>query len=447
VVGDPVRGPFLVVTRQGIFVTCLGVDMSPNDLPVIPRGQLDAQLAARSDYKERHGTFLRMAEERGGVQNVFSRLRYAGQHLTREEMTALSAIQPLFAYELLRLLVDVSVQLNTAREKLLPILQRAPKLRATEAATALLKDYTRNVYLLGHLSVLAGLSGPKLMEVLPEVLHPHAARMSFSWPGVRQGGLVHALRAAWLSGRIGRAQFALHKQNFAGGGSVFTAFDPALALTAIAFRHARYRAEVQKLMRAALQAPGNKYRWDAAALGTVVLEATPEELDEPLLELGRHVVLVMAQAHSPPSPFAFRHKEDIPADLARTAVVNATDSFVDREDVRLPMFASLGWMGRAAPEDLYFPRAFIEPLRSPFDPESAYRLLRPMAEMYKNEPQRPTGTRRQGPCPCGSGKKYKRCCEEKDAAKKAAAEPKDATPDTAEEAEEDEPATDRTAPP
>src|SRR4051812_17998654 len=49
----PERGPFLVVTREGRFVTCLGAGMSPGDLPVITRGQLDGIAAKAGDLRAR----------------------------------------------------------------------------------------------------------------------------------------------------------------------------------------------------------------------------------------------------------------------------------------------------------------------------------------------------------------------------------------------------------
>jgi SEC-C motif len=39
---DPKEGPFIIVARDGYFVTCLGKRMSVGALPVIPREQLDA---------------------------------------------------------------------------------------------------------------------------------------------------------------------------------------------------------------------------------------------------------------------------------------------------------------------------------------------------------------------------------------------------------------------
>ena len=41
-IDDPVLGPFLIVTRTGQFVTCLGRGMRSGDLPVVTRGDLDA---------------------------------------------------------------------------------------------------------------------------------------------------------------------------------------------------------------------------------------------------------------------------------------------------------------------------------------------------------------------------------------------------------------------
>ncbi|KYF83914.1 hypothetical protein BE17_43020 [Sorangium cellulosum] len=38
---DPVQGPFLVVTRSGHFVTCLGRSMRAGDLPIVMRAELE----------------------------------------------------------------------------------------------------------------------------------------------------------------------------------------------------------------------------------------------------------------------------------------------------------------------------------------------------------------------------------------------------------------------
>src|SRR3954462_3480849 len=50
---DPHEGPFLIVTREGRFVTCLGRGMSPGEWPIVTRGQLDGITAKLDDFRAR----------------------------------------------------------------------------------------------------------------------------------------------------------------------------------------------------------------------------------------------------------------------------------------------------------------------------------------------------------------------------------------------------------
>jgi len=75
------------------------------------------------------------------------------------------------------------------------------------------------------------------------------------------------------------------------------------------------------------------------------------------------------------------------------------------------LFASLPWVSRAQPEDLYWPADGLKALRAGWQPEQAARVLRdtevanPVAEPARVQ----AAPGRNEPCPCGSGKKYKRC--------------------------------------
>src|SRR4029453_10070611 len=42
---DATRGPFLIVTRDGRFVTCLGAGMKPTNRMIVTRAQLDGHIA------------------------------------------------------------------------------------------------------------------------------------------------------------------------------------------------------------------------------------------------------------------------------------------------------------------------------------------------------------------------------------------------------------------
>ena len=67
---------------------------------------------------------------------------------------------------------------------------------------------------------------------------------------------------------------------------------------------------------------------------------------------------------------------------------------------------------RAAPEDLYLPKDFIDLYRKPWQPKDTLDLLASYVEEIRSPLPKPEGPTRSGPCPCGSGKKYKRCCAE-----------------------------------
>jgi hypothetical protein len=72
------------------------------------------------------------------------------------------------------------------------------------------------------------------------------------------------------------------------------------------------------------------------------------------------------------------------------------------------------WLARARPAELFLPRAWTTALGRPYDLETGLALLRHLQvtfdfgkpEAVKVE-RRP---RRNDRCPCGTGKKYKRCC-------------------------------------
>src|SRR5262249_54825201 len=109
----------------------------------------------------------------------------------------------------------------------------------------------------------------------------------------------------------------------------------------------------------------------------------------------------------------FERAEDVPQDLAMTLAVNVDGSFLELplDKAMLIVFGMVPWVARADPEALYLPRDAVRVLRTPWTPEATCRRLRPLRDHYRPAPgAKPDGPARKGPCPCGSGKKYKRCC-------------------------------------
>ncbi len=125
----PERGPFLVVSRDGRFVTCLGEGMSCGDLPVVTRGQLDGIAAKAGDLRVRFEACQRLAGAAGGMGKLIRRIYEAGDELSREEFVAISALHPLYTLEFVRCLYGAGEHLREAREVLLPHLRRSDRLK------------------------------------------------------------------------------------------------------------------------------------------------------------------------------------------------------------------------------------------------------------------------------------------------------------------------------
>lgn len=413
---DATRGPFLVVTREGVFVTCLGTDMSPNDLPVVRRAQLDAQLSHVDEYRARLRAFEDIAGEIGGGVALTRRLFQAGEHLSREEMGALAALQPLYEYRFFKLLVEAVEMLDAAREHLLPLLRKTPKPRPEHKQT--LRAYWDTVWLAGHLSVIAGLAGPKLLEGAPPEVHTFVRTFALSWGAVRQGMIAVALRGVWLAARVGKDLVASYKQQLPKCASVLTATNATLCLGAIALRHKGLRAEIMKALESASKlppsGPGPGALPQAAADSVLTIlrqdEEDPAELEAMAFRLGSALAVKLGRDLPPDSPFKFRRAEDVPRDLGLDLAMNATNSFLSQPEMVVALYVALPRVARSSAEGLYLPRAYVRAARAPWTPEATLSLLRPLAEAYKERPVTPEGPTRNSPCPCGSGKKHKRCC-------------------------------------
>jgi len=89
--------------------------------------------------------------------------------------------------------------------------------------------------------------------------------------------------------------------------------------------------------------------------------------------------------------------------------VNVPSDFMTNSKVNLPMLIFLTWAARAAPEQLYLPHDFLKAITARGSPRNP-ALLRLHRDFTTGcNSKKPAGPSRQGPCPCGERKKYKRC--------------------------------------
>lgn len=416
----PERGPFIVVTRDGHFVTCLGEGMRTGDLPIITRGQLDAIAARAEELRVRMELAKRMAGE-DSVHKLLRRVYDAGDALSREELVAVSALQPLYAGDFLKLYVAAAHDLEKARDVLAPHLRKAERLRPEWKEA--LRSYWLTMWFTGHAAVLAAMDGAQAEALTPKVLHAFR-HVSFSWGAFQQGVVAIAVRGLWAAARIGKPLVQYYKRDYQDVSSQPQMFDAGLGLAAIALRHARLRAEIAKTLAAPAPAvPGEeKYNTQIQQLRKLSLSVLThrEEMDEAEMNrvqrnFGASVWMDLT-AHLPEgAPYRYPRAEEVPDDLAMTMAVSANIHWQGDVHALLWMAHFTGWAARVAPERLYLPREAIRAIYEPWKVEHTVGVLRSLEKAVRTAPARPEGPTRNGPCPCGSGKKYKRCCAGKEA--------------------------------
>ena len=408
---DPREGPFLIVTREGRFVTCLGKGMRAGDLPVVTRAQLDGRIARATTYRAQEEEQHRLLGPDGAAGALLKRVVEAGDELSREEFLSISALQPLMALDFLKMQLRMTLNLVEMRLRIVRLLKRTD--RPKPASYPLLRAYWNASWGIGHLAVLASMGGPELFDIDPEFADMMGTTMTVCT--VRNGITGTAIQGLWSVGKLGKALLPAYKRLYSTAGSYVALLDAALALTALGMRHTKLRAEVRKVIESPPDYPasGLNELFDLVTRAALVPFDDPERCSKLQRTVGAGWCMGWTANLPAGSPLRFERPDDVPEELAMSAAIhNSTDFVHDMRNMPFPFFF-LPWAARAPPELLYLPADLLRAVHEPWRPEHTLRLVHDWVELEKARPapDRPEGPSRQGPCPCGSGKKYKRCCE------------------------------------
>ena len=404
---DPKEGPFIVVARDGGFVTCLGRGMSTGRLPIITRKQLDAIAQNVNLLRER--LKLAVSLTGGDVYKLFERVLKAGPRISREEVTALLAIQPLIWPELAVAMVDIDLELIKTRTLFRNMRKPKPLHRKLLYATwQLLWAYT-------HIVLLVGKNGRTFLKVLGEDGTKYWAHFM---PKVIKYSIFSLwARGVWTTARLGKYLLGASKKTFAEGLSLPDVYAGVLGLSAIGHGNARLRAEARKaLFPQPMEGDGtvvkacNNLRRIFASVTERTFE-NPENSEEIALLWGRISAVVCLQG----SPvYRFKEPEDVPDDIARDFACwywGATGGEVEAMKWLLVM---VPWIVRQPLESFFLPSELLRHVAFPPPEEWAHDvLLRPWKAGFVDAPRPirvPKTPGRNDPCSCGSGIKYKRCC-------------------------------------
>lgn len=417
--GDPNNGPFLIVTRDGRFVTCLGEGMRVDDLPIITRAQLDGIAEHHEDLRARFALCQQIEGRPGKMTSLLRRLHEAGDELSREEFLGLAALQPLLQIELMGIHIRVSKELERARAGLLVLLRRTdhPK----EAHREELRQYFLRSWLVAHVSLLIALNARQVFECVGfDTVRPLGTY--FSSVTFMHANVGLASSGIWSVGRMGKLLLPNYKEAYASASTALDMAEAAIGLGVLGLRHRHLRAEVQKTLATPPASFGRdapesvEGRWSQIITRLIALVYDDPEASQ--LSHAQHGArLAVERTSSLPagSKDRFTRPEDVPLDIAWALSAGWDADFLGNLGNIKQLIFALPWIADAAPEQFYLPGDVLRVLHRPWTPERTIGLLASWRDHRKTvieDERQSAGPTRNGPCPCGSGKKYKRCCGE-----------------------------------
>lgn len=417
---DPQRGPFLVVTRGGKFVTCLGEGMSTGSLIVIPREKVDGTATKVEVLRGRIDVARKVTGERGGVGKLFRRLYDAGPRLSREEFIAVSAWQPMLATDFLRWMLDTANDVAEAKIILTRQLRRTDKLNSKFTEWA--RSFYNSIWFIGHMATLAALDGRRPFEQLRPEVYEIWQELPYAWSAVRQGLIGPALRGIWGSGRMGKMLMSTYKQIRREATTMYRVIETTYSLAAIGLRHSRFALEVEKELASPLPPTvgGELYQkiLDVIAQDVNLIYKTTrmqrELLLPPYLKMGAEMAVRYSVNARPGSRFKFTRGEDVPDEIAYALPFNTPQEYAGEWKNFQFLSIALPWLATAEAEQFYLPGEYLAEVFGPYESAEVMPLLLALRDQERDAPgetrSKPKGSARNEPCPCGSGVKYKRCC-------------------------------------
>ncbi len=408
-IDDPVEGPFIIVSQNGHFVTALARGMEPTDVPIVPRSVWDAR--RRESERFREAWAVASASSHARMNEAARDLRTKGPNMSREAMGVLTALSRLTLEQtFLRAWVAHQETLLVAGQKL--------ESRATWKMLddGIMADAERVLWVIGHLSVIVGGGDfKKRIDTDPVIGALRTLRPSYAAAEV---GLLGPLaRNLWAVGKLGPLYFKLLKDGFREAPDPVFELDAALGLTAIGLRFSKYRGEIRKLLTIAEQpdeTPAERRRRNMGKLAAMALDKEdPREAARATVEvLGRRMWFENNKTAPLGHPCRFASPEDVPPEVSLPTIANGPDDIWEGEILGPAAAVFIPGVCALEAEELYYPAAYaryIEPYV--FGPrlETAYRRMR---ARLAPTPVRSSAPKpgRNDPCPCGSGRKYKRCC-------------------------------------
>lgn len=398
-------GPWLVLTRQGQFVTCLGEEMAPTGCFAVPAQQVASVLArVKRQLAELDAANARVPEDR---QTAFlNRLLKIGPWLSREDFRCYAAWQPALLRHYCEILGAQLEVLLTLRKALPRARQRPPR-----AIERVLRMHWEAFYSLQTMVPLLALDG-RVRDLAPLLCGRQGLFLATT------GELLPLLRTAWAAGRFGKPVVAELKQVVRDDPHPDRRFAALLALLTVALRHRSLKAEIAKVLVAGTgSAAGDAGDVLAPATRRKVVE---EMLDDPavyrksFLDIGRRFVVQVAGQRRGVAQARWPSEALVADEVAGPLLSLSSGTFRTNQSMLVAAVSAPAWLADLEAPDLFLPADACHLLREPWSHEEALGLAERLhPDLAAPEPVRVTKVGRNDPCICGSGSKAKRCCGER----------------------------------
>jgi hypothetical protein len=414
--GDTERGPFVVVARDGHFVTCLGEGMWPRGLPVLPRSHLDEVTQRVAAARTARARAVREAGRHGAVGQLVARFYRGGEFLSREEVLALRFWAPALFHDLWEIMLSFTSSAHDLRESLAA--ERDPGAgRHAERLQGFFHGTWASLHLLTLLSDCDNARAYLERFIELEPVQGRQLLPTLTGEMFTMGTACSSLRAAWINARLGRFALGAHKAWLRADAGFWTSMSSCYALVAVGSRQSRSRAEALKALDGvgAIEGPDplDGARAAVARSAARVLRE-PEGAREWADATGRAHLFGLSRTFDRKVGWSARTPAEVPADLVVAALVDRTDAVFPSIRRGIDYLHGVPTVAPASLGDLYYPQSVQSQFARAWSAERALAWVRPWQE-YRRARAPATVRRaetpgRNDPCACGSGRKSKRCC-------------------------------------
>jgi hypothetical protein len=410
---DAPRGPHVIVTRDGHFVTCLGAGMSVSNCPVVSRPQIDH---ASEKIEALHAT---LAAGQNETRRLCRRLLQRGSGFSREDFSALTALMPLIGRELVGMALDICDYLKRFHEEY----HRHRYRKITPEVREELQIHWAAEWALGHLAMMCAERADDVQAISPKGASLFRNTINVALAGTMLSYVTPiVMRGVWATARAGLPLLGDTRDRLERSRMVGETLMAGMALAAIGLRHPGTHGEVCKGMaqyRRSLETAES--RTEAHDSGRQLMLMLEQQLSNSTLRerqredqriIGASVYVQIAKSVPEGTPLRYTRPEDVPDDLAMPALMHVHNELIADTHAMLVGLMLMPWVATADAAALYLPAQILDQSKSLFDPEDMAARLKKYHYARAGAPsvRAPSRPGRNEPCACGSGKKYKRCC-------------------------------------